>query len=454
MGISVFKTIRSPVAKVIYFTLALAFFIGFGILTSIQPKSSMPKIKYGDQDVYSDEFLLTFREFQGIEDMDETQLTRMAFDMLLARKSISTLMDDMGFHLTKDMITTIMMGSVGLQRHQDYINLIRTVGATKQSFENYVKDSYLFTKFQDMIVRIQTIGDFEEFQDIISWVSGTREAAFAEIKKTAFTIEILENEIKNYYLINQSDFKIPETRDLWIAKFPTPETASVFFNSITGRILEDFKEFDTLVKNIGGRATELRLGKDKATDVLAQLFSTELTEGTSVPPIQVGDEWWVIFVRKILKERIKTYEEATPEIKEILISRKLLTEVERFIEQNQKGVTSVADFERVFNPISEKITRERFPGYIGAYPVVGSVPELSRYVLSKSTNVIFPKAVQSDKKIYVIFLGEHFPSQEDAAKLLIFDTEKFIQDSVVFVLNRKKISPQSKEEAIKTLLGR
>ncbi|MCS7213698.1 MAG: peptidylprolyl isomerase [Candidatus Calescibacterium sp.] len=453
MGVSVFKAIRSPVAKIIYILLAAAFFIGFGVLTAIQPTQTVPKIEYGKNDIYSDEFFLVVREFQNTEG-DENQLMRNAFDMMLARKSVSVLMEHLGFNLTDDMISAIVMGSAGLQGQQDYMNLIRSVGATRKSFENYVRDSYYFTKFQDLIVRVQTIGDLSEFQEIISWIGGLRNLSIAEIKKTSFEVNVSDQDIKNYYLFNQSDFKIPETRDFWIARFPSSQTASDFFNSNYGKDFKTFDEFRLATESLGGKPTEINIGKDKATDVLAQFFSENLTEGTLLQPLEVQGQWWVIYIKKVSKERVKTYEEALPEIKEIIISKKLVEKVEKFINDTKEKVKSTQDFESVFDPISEKIYREKIVAYIGMYPIIGASPEIEKSVLSREQNFIFPKPIQKEKKIYVVFIGEHIPSQDEFTRFLMFDTEKFIQDSVIFVLNQYEIKPKSKDEAIKVLSGR
>ncbi len=451
MGVSVFKAIRSPIAKAIYIFLAVSFFVGFGILTSLQPNQSLPKIKFGEKDIYADEFFLVLREFQDSE-MDEQQTIRNAFDIMLARKAIAYLLEENGFELTDEMVSSIIMGSAGVQKYQDYMNLIRSVGATRRSLENYVKDSYYFSRFQDIIVRTETSGDFREFEEIVSWVAGVRTLVFAEIKKSSFNVSISESEMKNFYILNKANYKIPETRDLWIAKFPSSETASAFYDS--GKKFERFEDFEIDVKNSGGNATEVRIGKDKATDVLSQFFSDDLTEGTLLKPIEVRGEWWVIFIKKVNKEREKTYEEALPEIKENLISKKILENLQKFLSDKENDIRSVQDFEKVFSPISEKIQQEKAVSYIEIYPVVGSVPELTQAVLSRNQNFLFPKPIQKGEKIYVVFIGEHIQDNTAFSSLLRFDIEKFLQDSIVFVFNQKKVVPPSKEEAIKILMGK
>lgn len=443
MGVSVFKAIRSPFAKFIYMILAAAFFIGFGILTAINPTTAIPKIKYGDEEIYSDEFFLVLREFRDSVG-DEEQIKRNAFDMLLARKAIAEIISGMGLNPDRKYLLHLIVGLQG----QDYINLLRSVGATKRSFENYIHDSYLFTKFQDLVVRALTIGDLEEYQNTVSWVTGLREVAIAEIKKSAFVVRVSKREMRNYYLANQSEFKIPETRTFWIAKFPSAETAYSFFNSN-----KYFKNFDEFEKAVGknGKATEVIIGKDKATDILAEFFAENITEGALMPPRQVQNEWWVVFVAHVSKEKIMTFKEAMPKIKEKLIAKKLVDEVEKFIRKVQSKTKSIDDFESVFSRVSKKIEREKFPGYLAFLPIIGSVPGMNEAIISDQENFIFPKPVQKDEKIYVVFLGKHYPSQGGAFSFIMFDAEKFIQDAVVSVLSQKKISPPSRSEAIKVL---
>lgn len=453
MGISVFKAIRSPVAKAIYVALAISFFVGFGILTSLQPNQSLPKIKFGEKDIYADEFFLVLREFRDSQ-IEEEQAIRSAFDMMLSRKASAYLLEENGFKLTDDMVSSIIMGSTGLQKYQDYMNLIRSVGATRKSLESYVKDSYYFSKLQDIAIKTETSGEFREFEEMISWVAGIRTLLFAEIKKSSFNVSLSESEMKNFYIFNKTDYKIPETRDFWIAKFPSSETANAFFNSHVGKKFEKFEDFEREANSSSGNATEVRIGKDKATDALAQFFADNLTEESFFNPMEVKGEWWVIYIKKINKEREKTFEEALPDIKEKLISKKILEKLQKFLDEKKDTVRSSQDFEKIFSPLSESIRQEKVVGYLEIYPLVGSVPELTQFIPSKNQNFLFPRPVQKGDKIYVIFVGEHTPDNTAFSSFITFDIEKFLQDSIVFVFNQKKIVPSSKEEAIKTLIGR
>jgi hypothetical protein len=457
MGVSIFKTIRSPVAKLIYFILAAAFFIGFGILTSISPKSSMRSIKVDGKKIFQDEFYLMLKEVERAkEEFESTEnLQRQAFELMIARKSISSEVEKWGFSANAEDLIGLIGNAAGIRTRRDYLNFLRQTGATEKSFENYLKDSYSFSKFQDIIVRTETSGDFREFQDFISNIAGIRTLKIAEIDRSKFKVNVDQKEIERYYIINRNEFKIGEKRELWIAKFPSEITAQAFFSKYSQAHLKALEEFETKANEEGGKATSVILGKEAGSSnpTFAPLFSEKATEGSVAPPINVGNEWWVVKIAKIFPERFAELKEVEGTIKERLIGKKVREEVEKILNQN-KNISSEEEFENVFSKYSVEIKNDSYPVYLDIFPGLEYQPELGLAISdTKRENFVFEKPIEVKGKVFVVFVGKLFPSPEKATDFVYYDVERVIKGFIAKKMADLKIEPASRKEAIDILTG-
>ena len=458
MGVSVFRAIhRSFFAKLLYFILAVAFFLGFGILSSVIQVSPFSKIKIGGKEVASDEFMLVLKDVSGNmpSDTDDDTLLKMAFDLLVARKVISMEFENWGFYIGDKDIVKLVASSFGLKTYRDYRNFLRTVGATEKSFENYLKDSYFFIKFQDLILRVQTAGDMEDFNNFITSVAGSRVLKFAKIKKSAFHVRIPKKEIRKYYLLNKDKFKVPEKREFWIAKFPSETTAKNFYGESKGKKFEDFVDFERYVLEKGGDPVPTIVGKSEALKsvVYSALFGPNVKEDEFLEPVKVGEKWWVIYVRKIHPETTLSLREATPQIKSELMSEFIKRKLEKIIERVRKKIKSPDDFEKFFRKYSTDIYTETVPVYIDIFPHVGVSSHLSSAVFSGRENFIFG-ILENMGEIYVIFVGEKFPAPNmKVPEFLTFDAERIIQGFIASAMSEIEIEPPSREKAIAKLVG-
>jgi hypothetical protein len=458
MGISVFKTIRSPVAKAIYFILAAAFFIGFGILSSISPKNRMKSIKVDGKKVFQDEFFLMLKEVEGTKESFESPeaLQRQVFELMLARKSISSEVEKWGFSVKAEDIIGLIGNNAGIRTRRDYLNFLRQTGATESSFENYLKDSYFFSKFQDLIVRTETAGDFRDFQDFISNMAGIRAMKVAEIDRSKFRVSIDQKEIERYYIINRNEFKIGEKREFWIAKFPSENTAQSFFSKYSQAQFRTFEEFESKANEEGGKATSVILGKEVGTSnpAFAPFFSEKATEGSPIaPPINIGNEWWIVRINKIFPEKFAELKEVEGLIRERLIGKKVGDEVMKILEQN-KGITSEEDFEKAFSKYSVQIKSDSYPVYLDIFPGLEYQPELGLAISdTKRENFVFEKPIEVKGKVFVVFIGKLFPSPEKATDFVYYDVERVIKGLIAKKMADLKIEPASRKEAIEILTG-
>jgi hypothetical protein len=458
MGISVFKTIRSPVAKAIYFILAAAFFIGFGILSSISPKNRMKSIKVDGKKVFQDEFLLMLKEVEGTKEGFESPeaLQRQAFELMLARKSISSEVEKWGFSVKAEDIIGLIGNNAGIRTRRDYLNFLRQTGATESSFENYLKDSYFFSKFQDLIVRTETAGDFRDFQDFISNMAGIRAMKIAEIDRSKFRVSIDQKEIERYYIINRNEFKIGEKREFWIAKFPSENTAQSFFSKYSQAQFRTFEEFESKANEEGGKATSVILGKEVGTSnpAFAPFFSEKATEGSPIaPPINIGNEWWIVRINKIFPEKFAELKEVEGLIRERLIGKKVGDEVMKILEQN-KGITSEEDFEKAFSKYSVQIKSDSYPVYLDIFPGLEYQPELGLAISdTKRENFVFEKPIEVKGRVFVVFIGKLLPSPEKATDFVYYDVERVIKGLIAKKMADLKIEPASRKEAIEILTG-
>jgi hypothetical protein len=457
MGVSIFKTIRSPVAKLTYLILAAAFFIGFGILTSISPKNSMRSIKVDGRKIFQDEFYLMLKEVERTKEEFESaeNLQRQAFELMLARKSISSEVEKWGFSANAEDIIGLIGNAAGIRTRRDYLNFLRQTGATEKSFENYLKDSYFFSKFQDIIVRTETSGDFREFQEFISNIAGIRAIKIAEIDRSKFKVSVDQKEIERYYIINRNEFKIGERREMWIAKFPSETTAQAFFSKYSQTQPKTFEEFETKANEEGGKATSVILGKEAGSSnpTFAPFFSEKATEGSVAPPINVGNEWWVVKIAKIFPERFAELKEVEGTIKERLIGKKVKEKVENILEQN-KNISSEEEFEKVFSKYSVEIKNDSYPVYLDIFPGLEYQPELGLAISdTKRENFVFEKPIEVKGKVFVVFVGKLFPSPEKATDFVYYDVERVIKGSIAKKMADLKIEPASRKEAIDILTG-
>jgi hypothetical protein len=458
MGISVFKTIRSPVAKAIYFILAAAFFIGFGILSSISPKNRMKSIKVDGKKVFQDEFFLMLKEVEGTKEgfQSPEALQRQAFELMLARKSISSEVEKWGFSVKAEDIIGLIGNNAGIRTRRDYLNFLRQTGATESSFENYLKDSYFFSKFQDLIVRTETAGDFRDFQDFISNMAGIRAMKIAEIDRSKFRVSIDQKEIERYYIINRNEFKIGEKREFWIAKFPSENTAQSFFSKYSQAQFRTFEEFESKANEEGGKATSVILGKEVGTSnpAFAPFFSEKATEGSPIaPPINIGNEWWIVRINKIFPEKFAELKEVEGLIRERLIGKKVGDEVMKILEQN-KGITSEEDFEKAFSKYSVQIKSDSYPLYLDIFPGLEYQPELGLAISdTKRENFVFEKPIEVKGRVFVVFIGKLFPSPEKATDFVYYDVERVIKGLIAKKMADLKIEPASRKEAIEILTG-
>jgi hypothetical protein len=458
MGISVFKTIRSPVAKAIYFILAAAFFIGFGILSSISPKNRMKSIKVDGKKVFQDEFFLMLKEVEGTKEGFESPeaLQRQAFELMLARKSISSEVEKWGFSVKAEDIIGLIGNNAGIRTRRDYLNFLRQTGATESSFENYLKDSYFFSKFQDLIVRTETAGDFRDFQDFISNMAGIRAMKIAEIDRSKFRVSVDQKEIERYYIINRNEFKVGEKREFWIAKFPSENTAQSFFSKYSHAQFRTFEEFESKANEEGGKATSVILGKEVGTSnpAFAPFFSEKATEGSPIaPPINIGNEWWIVRINKIFPEKFAELKEVEGLIRERLIGKKVGDEVMKILEQN-KGITSEEDFEKAFSKYSVQIKSDSYPVYLDIFPGLEYQPELGLAISdTKRENFVFEKPIEVKGKVFVVFIGKLFPSPEKATDFVYYDVERVIKGLIAKKMADLKIEPASRKEAIEILTG-
>ncbi len=458
MGISVFKTIRSPVAKAIYLILAAAFFIGFGILSSISPKNEMKSIKVDGKKVFQDEFFLMLKEVEGTKEGFESSeaLQRQAFELMLARKSISSEVEKWGFSVKAEDIIGLIGNSAGIRTRRDYLNFLRQTGATESSFENYLKDSYFFSKFQDLIVRTETAGDFRDFQDFISNMAGIRTLKIAEIDRSKFRVSIDQKEIERYYIINRNEFKIGEKREFWIAKFPSENTAQSFFSKYSQAQFRTFEEFESKANEEGGKATSVILGKEVGTSnpAFAPFFSEKATEVSPIaPPINIGNEWWIVRINKIFPEKFAELKEVEGLIRERLIGKKVGDEVMKIIEQN-KGITSEEDFEKAFSKYSVQIRSDSYPVYLDIFPGLEYQPELGLAISdTKRENFVFEKPIEVKGRVFVLFIGKLLPSPEKATDFVYYDVERVIKGLIAKKMVDLKIEPASRKEAIEILTG-
>jgi hypothetical protein len=458
MGISVFKTIRSPVAKAIYFILAAAFFIGFGILSSISPKNRMKSIKVDGKKVFQDEFFLMLKEVEGTKESFESPeaLQRQAFELMLARKSISSEVEKWGFSVKAEDIIGLIGNNAGIRTRRDYLNFLRQTGATESSFENYLKGSYFFSKFQDLIVRTETAGDFRDFQDFISNMAGIRAMKIAEIDRSKFRVSVDQKEIERYYIINRNEFKIGEKREFWIAKFPSENTAQSFFSKYSQAQFRTFEEFESKANEEGGKATSVILGKEVGTSnpAFAPFFSEKATEGSPIaPPINIGNEWWIVRINKIFPEKFAELKEVEGLIRERLIGKKVGDEVMKILEQN-KGITSEEDFEKAFSKYSVQIKSDSYPLYLDIFPGLEYQPELGLAISdTKRENFVFEKPIEVKGKVFVVFIGKLFPSPEKATDFVYYDVERVIKGLIAKKMADLKIEPASRKEAIEILTG-
>jgi hypothetical protein len=458
MGISVFKTIRSPVAKAIYFILAAAFFIGFGILSSISPKNRMKSIKVDGKKVFQDEFFLMLKEVEGTKEGFESPeaLQRQAFELMLARKSISSEVEKWGFSVKAEDIIGLIGNNAGIRTRRDYLNFLRQTGATESSFENYLKDSYFFSKFQDLIVRTETAGDFRDFQDFISNMAGIRAMKVAEIDRSKFRVSVDQKEIERYYIINRNEFKIGEKREFWIAKFPSESTAQSFFSKYSQAQFRTFEEFESKANEEGGKATSVILGKEVGTSnpAFAPFFSEKATEGSPIaPPINIGNEWWIVRINKIFPEKFAELKEVEGLIRERLIGKKVRDEVMKILEQN-KGITSEEDFEKAFSKYSVQIKSDSYPVYLDIFPGLEYQPELGLAISdTKRENFVFEKPIEVKGKVFVVFIGKILPLPEKSTDFVYYDVERVIKGLIAKKMADLKIEPASRKEAIEILTG-
>ena len=454
MGVSVFKTLRSKTAKTIYVILAAAFFIGFGILSSLSPKSSIGSIKISGEEVLQDEFLLLMKELERTDsEISKEEIENQAFETLIARKIISKEIENWGLKLSHQELLAMLGSQAGISTRRDYINFLRSQGVTQKSFENYIRDSYNLSKFQDIIVRVETSGELDEFQDYLSRALGIRYVTIAEIDKSKFKIDVNQKEIERYYILNRSEFKIGEKREIWIAKFDTEEKAKSFFG--IQRSFSDFSDFESSATGIGGRATSVILGKEAGTQnpTFAPFFAETATEGVLTPPINVGNEWWVVKIHKIYPERIAELKEAESKIREKIIAQKVFIKVKEIIDNQKDKIKSQDDFKKTFSPYSLSIYEETFLPYLEAYPKVEFQPELSSALISKEENFVFPKPIENKGNIFVVFVGKILPDPTKISDFFIFDIQRNFQSIIVREMPSMKIEPKSKQEAIKKLLG-
>jgi len=458
MGVSVFKAIhRSVFVKVSYFILVVAFFLGFGILSTISNFSPFSKIKIGDKEVLSDEFMLVLRDVSSnVRADDENLVLRTAFDLLVAKKIISMEVEKWGFYVGNEDLVRFIGNALGIRDYRDYRSLLRTLGATEKSFENYLRDSYFFTKFQDIIVRMETAGDLDDFQNFITTAEGSRHLRIAKINKSLFKVEIPEKEIEKNYIANREKYKIPEKREFFIAKFPSESTAKNFFEESLGKKFENFSEFEKYVLEKGGDAVPSIVGKSDAVRdfVYSALFGEGITEGQFLPPVNVGEKWWVIYVSKIFPERFLSLEEASPQIKTELISKFVKQKVEDIVKSVEDKIKTADDFEKFFRKYSSDIYSETVPIYMDIFPRIGNSPSLSNAVFSDRENFVFG-VLESGNELYVVFVGEKFPSYEaKIAEFFSFDAERVVQGFIASAISNIKIKPPSRDEAIAKLTGR
>ncbi len=447
MGVSVFKAIRSPIAKFIYFLLASAFFIGFGILTSINPGPQIGEIEFGGKKIRADELYLIMRDMGDAEDKKIEEF----FDLMIARKVISLEMERWGFKIGSEDLISLFSAPLGIRTRADYLNLIRSSGATRESFENYLKDTYLFNKFQDIIVRAIMAGEMNDFQDFVSRFAGSRRLSIVEVDKTKFSVKISPEKLKNYYIINRSEFRIPESREFWVAKFSSSVTAQVFYEKNVGRRFEDFSVFSREATEAGGNPTSFIMGKRQgvANVAFAPLFSEVITEGSISPPQQVGDEWWVVYINRIEPERIPPLEEVEGKVREKVYALEVKKILEKILKD--KKFRSKEGFEDFFHKYG-KIYRETVPLLAEFYPQLGNQPELSDYLLSDEENFAVDKVFTKDDKLFVVFVGEllHAPPSK-TAEILNLDAQRIIEGFVSSRMMDIQMKPRSRDEAIKKL---
>ncbi len=458
MGISVFKTIRSPIAKAIYLILAAAFFIGFGILSSISPQNGIKSIKIDGKKVFQDEFFLMLKEVEGTREGFESPefLQRQAFELMLARKSIGQEVENWGFSVNAEDIIGLIGNNAGIRTRRDYLNFLRQTGATERSFENYLKDSYFFSKFQDIIVRIETAGDFRDFQDFISNIAGIRTLKIAEIDRSKFRVRVDQKEIERYYIVNRSEFKIGEKREFWIAKFPSESTAQSFFSKYSQTKFGTFEEFEAKTNEEGGEATSVILGKEAGTSnvAFAPFFSEKATEGSPIaPPINIGNEWWIVKINKIFPEKFAELKEVEGLIRERLIGKKVGDEIKKMLEQNT-GITSEEAFEKAFQKYSVEIRNDSYPAYLDIFPGLEYQPELGLAISdTKRENFVFEKPIEVKGRVFVVFVGKLFPSPEKSTDFVYYDVERVIKGLIAKKMADLKIEPSSRKEAIEILTG-
>lgn len=454
MGVSVFKTLRSKTAKTIYVILAAAFFIGFGILSSLSPQNTMKSIKISGEKVFQDEFFLIMKELERTDsELAKEEIENQAFETLIARKIISKEIENWGLKLSHEELLAILGSQAGISTRRDYINFLRSQGVSQKSFENYLRDSYNFSKFQDILVRAETVGDTEIFQDYLSRALGTRYVTIAEIDKSKFKIQVNQKEIERYYILNRNEFKIGEKREIWIAKFDTEEKAKLFFGNQMS--FPDFSDFENSVTRIGGKATSVILGKEAGSQnpTFAPFFAETATEGVLAPPINVGNEWWVIKIHKIYPERIAELKEAEDKIREKIITQKVFLKVKEILDNQKDKIKSQEEFKKIFSPYSSSIYEDTFLPYLEAYPKVDFQPELSSALISKEENFVFPKPIENKGNIFVVFVGKIIPDPTKISDFFIFDIQRNFQNIIVREMPNMKIEPKSKQEAIKKLLG-
>jgi hypothetical protein len=398
------------------------------------------------------------KEVEGTKEGFESPeaLQRQAFELMLARKSISSEVEKWGFSVKAEDIIGLIGNNAGIRTRRDYLNFLRQTGATESSFENYLKDSYFFSKFQDLIVRTETAGDFRDFQDFISNMAGIRAMKVAEIDRSKFRVSVDQKEIERYYIINRNEFKIGEKREFWIAKFPSESTAQSFFSKYSQAQFRTFEEFESKANEEGGKATSVILGKEVGTSnpAFAPFFSEKATEGSPIaPPINIGNEWWIVRINKIFPEKFAELKEVEGLIRERLIGKKVGDEVMKILEQN-KGITSEEDFEKAFSKYSVQIKSDSYPVYLDIFPGLEYQPELGLAISdTKRENFVFEKPIEVKGKVFVVFIGKLFPLPEKSTDFVYYDVERVIKGLIAKKMADLKIEPASRKEAIEILTG-
>lgn len=257
---------------------------------------------------------------------------QLVLNSLVTREALSKKAEELGLLVSDQELLEVIKNNPNFQKDgkfslELYKETLQRLNLTPEEYEEIVRKSLMAQKVLKLIDKgVYVLPEEIELQKKYTATLFSGKLYIVKPKDVKLNYEPNEEELRKFYTENKEKYKEPEKKVFYVWKTTKKEEAHSIYKALKeGKTEEGFTEYRVPNKKL----------PDEVKDIAKNLKPGEFKL------LKKKDTYYIVFLKEVIPERIKPYEEVKEEVKkaylEKLRSEKLKEYAERIKEKILKG---------------------------------------------------------------------------------------------------------------------